>query len=285
MTIEKKKDIIGVVIFLAVTFTIMMSCGFKGYDPDSDTTYAYWLAAFSPMIGCIVARLCLKEGFKDGILYPKFTGHFRGYLLAIALPLVWAALSCITVTIATGAGFSFKQENGFLTAIAGIALMSDYAYFAAVVLLGEELGWRAFLYDKLERVFGLNVSILIGGIIWGLWHIPPLVVMGINYGKDYPGFPYVGIALMCVLCVGFGAMLQMLRKLTDSMVAPLIAHALIDSVCNAVITIFFAPTTQQENAFCVGVCITVAACVVGIPCWVYMIRGSKTYKTGVHTVQ
>jgi len=258
------------VIFMVVTFTIMMSCGFKGYDPDSDVTAAYMLSAFSPMIGCIVARLFLREGFKDGILYPKFTGHFRGYLLSVALPLVFAIIGCIMVTIATGAGFYFKQENGFLVTMAGIALMSDYAYFAAVILLGEELGWRAFLYDKLEKIFGLNASILIGGIIWGLWHIPPLVVMGINFGKDYPGFPYVGIALMCVFCTGGGAMLQMLRKLTDSVIAPLIAHALLDSVCNAVITMFFSSTTQQEHAFAVGVCITVSACMVGIPCWWFM---------------
>ena len=152
--------------------------------------------------------------------------------------------------------------------------MSVYAYYVMIVIIGEELGWRAFLYDKLEKLFGLNGSVVIGGIIWGLWHIPPIVHMGLNFGKNYPGFPYVGIALMCVMCIGFGATLQLLRKMSDSVIAPIIAHALIDSVCNTLATMFLSEElildTTGENKFIIGVCCTVSALIVGIPSWIYM---------------
>ncbi len=40
------------------------------------------------------------------------------------------------------------------------------------IALGEEFGWRAYLVPKLEKLLGLTPSLIIGGIIWGLWHAP-----------------------------------------------------------------------------------------------------------------
>ncbi len=38
--------------------------------------------------------------------------------------------------------------------------------------LGEELGWRAFLYPAFKDNYGWMASALIVGIIWALWHAP-----------------------------------------------------------------------------------------------------------------
>jgi membrane protease YdiL (CAAX protease family) len=61
----------------------------------------------------------------------------------------------------------------------------------AIPILGEEFGWRAYLQPKLMPLGGRKTMLLMG-IIWGLWHAP-IIAMGHNYGTDYPGAPWLGI--------------------------------------------------------------------------------------------
>ena len=59
------------------------------------------------------------------------------------------------------------------------------AYAAAVTVnallaMGEELGWRGYLYWLLGRRPTLASTIVIGAC-WGLWHAPAVVLLGYNY--------------------------------------------------------------------------------------------------------
>ena len=38
--------------------------------------------------------------------------------------------------------------------------------------LGEELGWRGFLYPRLEARLGWLGAALVLGVVWGVWHLP-----------------------------------------------------------------------------------------------------------------
>ena len=276
---SKKKLLIETGVFLFITFIIMMIFWWKAY-PGGDLTHEmtglnnffYYLASFSPAIGCIITRYAFGHGFKDDILFPKFTGHFKGYMLSIILPLVFGITNCILMTMVLGAGFTVKTEGGVLEVLAALSFYSMQAYVAFFILIGEELGWRGLLYDRLERLYGPNGSIIVGGIIWGLWHIPPLIGMGLNYGKDAPGFPVTNILLMCVSCIFTGSMLQMLYKMTGSVVAPIIAHAVIDTVCNPLASMFLSEKLVEGKQFQMGLCLTVSAMILGIPCWIYMNR-------------
>ena len=276
---SKKSLLKQIGVFLIITFGIMMSCWWGAY-PDGDifsektglNMLFYYLACFSPAIGCIATRYIFREGFKDDILFPKFTGHFKGYFLSILLPIVFGISNCILMTIATGSGFTVKAEGGALEVTAGIALYSINAYIAFFILIGEELGWRAFLYDKLEKICGFHGSIIVGGIIWGLWHIPPLIGTGLNFGKDAPGFPVTNILLMCVFCIFGGAMLQMVRKMTDSVIAAIIAHAVIDTICNPLASVFLSTESVAGKNFRIGLCMVISSMIIGIPCWIYMSR-------------
>ncbi len=285
---RKNRNVTSIIYFLAISFGLMFCFGPALFSADSVETgltgLFYILTVFSPCIACIITRYRFHEGFRDGILYPKFTGHGRAYILSVILPLAYGILSCILITAALGAGFSFKAEGGIYTAFANNMIMSVEAYYAMIILIGEELGWRAFLYDKLEKVLGLNGSIIIGGIIWGLWHTPAIIHAGLNFGFDYPGFPYTGIVLMCVMCIGMGAMMQLLRKMSDSVIAPIIAHAIIDTVGNSLIGMFLTAELVEGKSFRVGVCITLAAVIIGIPCYVAMTKTGGTETGGTDPV-
>ena len=277
----KKKLLTEIGVFLLITFGLMFTFAWKAYDDTGEVKTGlemlfYYLAAFSPAIGCIATRYIFHEGFRDDILFPKFTGHFKGYFLAVILPILFGILNCIFMTMVLDAGFTIKAEGGVLEIIAAISLYSIGTYTAAFILIGEELGWRAFLYDKLEKLTGFHGSIIIGGIIWGLWHTPPLITIGLNFGKDALGFPVTNILLMCVFCIGAGAMIQMLRKMTDSVIAPIIAHAVIDTICNPIASIFLSEEIVDGKNFQMGLCMIASSLILGIPCWIYM---AKVYGT------
>jgi hypothetical protein len=84
--------------------------------------------------------------------------------------------------------------------IAGIVLgsVAIAPFINSVFAFGEEYGWRGFLLPKLLPL-GRWPAHLVGGVIWGLWHAP-LVLMGFNY----PGFPWAGVVWMCAVTTLLG---------------------------------------------------------------------------------
>ena len=286
----RKKTVIQILLYVIISFGIMYVTGAfylkkDGYLVKHNLTevsnFLYLLGIFSPLIACVILRYSSGEGFKDGIMLPKFTGHFMWYFIAVLAPLFMGLIGCLLVTCSLHAGFSFKNDYSFFVNMLNPAISLDMVYFNMFILLGEELGWRAYLYDKLEELFSGNhkravsLSVIIGGILWGLWHAQLVVVSGLNYGKDYAGYPYVGIILMCISCIFMGAFLQLLRKKTDSVIAPTLAHAVIDSCIPAIVSMFLSGNESGNIQFTFGIYgLLVPAIVVGIPSWYLLLRES-----------
>ena len=69
--------------------------------------------------------------------------------------------------------------------------------------LGEELGWRGYLYPTLCEWMPRWKAMLLTGVVWGIWHTP-LLIMGWDYGTAYAGYPVGGIVVMtlCTVCMG-----------------------------------------------------------------------------------
>lgn len=287
----KKKITIQIFLYVIISFGIMYVTGAfylkkDGYLVKHNLTevsnFLYLLGIFSPLIACVILRYSSGEGFKDGIMLPKFTGHFMWYFIAVLAPLFMGLIGCLLVTCSLHAGFSFKNDYSFFVNMLNPAISLDMVYFNMFILLGEELGWRAYLYDKLEELFSGNhkravsLSVIIGGILWGLWHAQLVVVSGLNYGKDYAGYPYVGIILMCISCIFMGAFLQLLRKKTDSVIAPTLAHAVIDSCIPAIVSMFLSGNESGNIQFTFGIYgLLVPAIVAGIPSWYLLLRESR----------
>ena len=286
----KKKITIQIFLYVIISFGIMYVTGAfylkkDGYLVKHNLTevsnFLYLLGIFSPLIACVILRYSSGEGFKDGIMLPKFTGHFMWYFIAVLAPLFMGLIGCLLVTCSLHAGFSFKNDYSFFVNMLNPAISLDMVYFNMFILRGEELGWRAYLYDKLEELFSGNhkravsLSVIIGGTLWGLWHAQLVVVSGLNYGKDYAGYPYVGIILMCISCIFMGAFLQLLRKKTDSVIAPTLAHAVIDSCIPAIVSMFLSGNESGNMQFTFGIYgLLVPAIVAGIPSWYLLLRES-----------
>ncbi len=92
--------------------------------------------------------------------------------------------------------------------------------------IGEELGWRDFLLPRLIRAgLGQWTALCVTGIIWGMWHIP-LILLGL----EYVAHPYLGIPMFIVFAVLVGTILGWLQLASGSVWVPTFAHASLNIV-------------------------------------------------------
>jgi len=136
-----------------------------------------------PGMSAILTKLIFDRNLK-GLGWKPGPAKWLG--LAYLLPILYGAVVY---------GFTWLiGQGGFTTdVIAGVASevgMSDasggqmvavYTLLLATIVflksglpraLGEELGWRGFLFPELERMTSFTTASLIGGIVWALYHLP-----------------------------------------------------------------------------------------------------------------
>ena len=71
------------------------------------------------------------------------------------------------------------------------------------LVLGEEIGWRGYLQEKLINSLGNLKGIIILGLVWGLWHLP-VAIHGYNLPtypliESFVTYPLLGIALSLLI--------------------------------------------------------------------------------------
>ena len=198
------------------------------------------LGMLGPITAHFLTRLITKEGFRLSGEDSMMLGmNFRDkkwiiFLLALLLPWVVIELGSAVVLLLCPEMFDLSypdtlgvEANLFFLLPLSAMVTGVIGSFAA---LGEEGGWRAYMMPKLFKLFGEKKlpALIIGGIIWGLWHAP-LTCIGHNYGTEYPGFPFVGILMMCVFCTLLGIILSFLTEKSGSVWPAAFMHAVFNA--------------------------------------------------------
>jgi uncharacterized protein len=96
-------------------------------------------------------------------------------------------------------------------------------------MLGEELGWRGYLYQRTAHWVGMQ-RVLFTGAVWGLWHAP-LIMMGHNY----PGYPVIGIGMMVIFCILLAFLFDWTRSRSRSIWSSCVLHGIINGSAGAVV--------------------------------------------------
>ena len=168
---------------------------------------AWFLPAFLIAIGAV-------------LYFVVFPGHFDTsgeYLVATAGPEILEQLEAQGLTYSL---YILISSVGCLT----------YAPFINMFLaVGEEVGWRGFLYPQLKARFGKRWGWLISGIIWGIWHWPIIWLIGYEYGTDYAGFPIVGMLIFCIYTTVAGILCDWLYEKTKCIWIPSVLHGAINA--------------------------------------------------------
>ena len=96
--------------------------------------------------------------------------------------------------------------------------------------LGEEVGWRGYMMPRLKERFGLLNGRLLGGVVWGIWHWPLMLLVGYEYGTNYLGAPLLGLVVWCVVCFALNTLLDILYERTECIWVPAIAHGAFNAI-------------------------------------------------------
>lgn len=118
---------------------------------------------------------------------------------------------------------SYLLQNGLFAVLLAPAINMFPA-------LGEEVGWRGYMMPRLKERFGLLNGRLLGGVVWGVWHWPLMLLVGYEYGTDYLGAPLLGLVVWCVVCFALNTLLDILYEKTESIWVPAIAHGAFNAI-------------------------------------------------------
>ena len=215
---------LGIYLLTVALFVLLFFVCRKPMN-ESNTVFFiiyYCLFSFSPAIASLITRAVTKEGFRDMKLHLNFNGNIKWYLLAFGLPLLIFSARILLPVLISGhsdwlGGFTFQNV------LASVFMLAALSAVQSIGLLGEELGWRGYMSQKMEPLFGTIGTCLIGGIVWSLWHLP----MDIAGWLDGEGTLSDSL-MMCVgrmlLLTCFGTFLMWVTKKTDSVFPAVVAH-------------------------------------------------------------
>ncbi len=242
MNITKKRLLIYLGLSFGMAWLIFFIFIFTGHTWSGSTPEMLSLVSLgmlAPAAAHIITRKITGEGFRLSGKDSMMLGiDLKGkkwvfFLLAMFLPVVYSTLGDGVIWMVCPEAFGITDVRPFvaityplIAVVSGVVLS-----FAA---LGEELGWRGYMMPKLIGLVGKPKALLIGGIIWGLWHAP-LTCVGHNFGMDYPGFPYVGIIVMCLFCTVLGTILMYVTVKTNSVWPAAFMHAVNNSSPSAML--------------------------------------------------
>lgn len=99
------------------------------------------------------------------------------------------------------------------------SLLILFCYNLILGPLGEELGWRGFVLNELQKRFNPLKSAIIVGVIWGFWHTPLWLMSG------YSGLQLVQY-IICFLgaIVAISIIITAFYNLNHNLIIPIIIH-------------------------------------------------------------
>lgn len=205
------------------------------------TTLYMW----GPAAANFLTRRITHHGWQDTMLKPRFRENWHYWLIAwfgtAGLTLLGTVIFFTIFPNYFDPSLSFLRnqmetagalpENFNLRTM--ILIQTGAAILYAPVLnalptFGEEFGWRAYLLPQLGKL-GKRKALLLSSIIWGIWHWP-VILMGHNYGLEYFGYPFTGLAAMVWFTLAVGILFGWLSQKSGSVWPAVIGHGALNGI-------------------------------------------------------
>lgn len=245
---DRKMTVLRLVIFCVLAFVpfwIILPAmnahfGEPVYMSEAAQPAVYALGLFGmliPSVAHLITRLVTGEGFRNTYLGVNIRGNGKWYLASVWVKLAESAIGALLIWRLFAGELSFREAFPLddPKALTGMLLLQ--LAFTLVVFFpafGEEWGWRGYMMPKLLQLMPKWAAVLLGGVLWGLWHAP-LTVAGHNFGVDYAGYPWVGIGEMCLMCVLINAFLTLLTERTKSIYPASFCHMVSNNIGSEVL--------------------------------------------------
>lgn len=176
---------------LGLTWLFWIPAALTGIpEPDLAPTILHYLGGSMPFIVTMVILFRQEDR-----LYRR--EYWQRLFQLIRIPWPWLLLTILSAPLI------FLLAGGLDAVLGGSGLAIEYDFsgghlallsFAVFMLLfgplPEEMGWRGYALDWLQKQHNPLVSSLILGTIWGIWHLPLFFIEG-SYQYALRGTPSI----------------------------------------------------------------------------------------------
>jgi uncharacterized protein len=231
-------------LFLGYTVVNMLLLAFGALVPD--------LAPVTATLGTLTAlfstvALFITRARSDGASFARVglsLGRARDWVFyGLLLVLYYTSQAALTAVFGLGSPVDVSTmalEAGIPAGALVVGGLIQSIVLAPLLLalfmaFGEEYGWRGYLQGELIPL-GRIRGIALVGLIWGIWHLPAILL-----GHNYPGRPLLGSLMMLIytLLMSFVFGYVMLKTRAIWLVAFL--HAVNNHTYQAITTMVHAP--------------------------------------------
>ena len=227
-----------------------------------------WVPALATVL---TIRFITREGF--AIVNFRF-GSWKPYVASgLIVPLCFVLIYGLTWLLGLGQPHwavdqymaTLRQAGGAnIPHMPSPAIILPAMFMATLVMapflnglfgFGEELGWRGYLLPKL-MVLGKPRAYVLLGIVWGLWHLPLILI-----GFTYPGHPVLGVVAFMALTITLGIYINELTLRHRSSILAGWVHGVFNSQKLGVWAMLFPTVNPLIGGF---------AGIVGIVVWLLL---------------
>jgi membrane protease YdiL (CAAX protease family) len=199
--------LLPVALFLLFAFGLPLLCvflvkNFAVFQAGTPNLVLYGFEALTPSLSALLVTAIISK--RLGVLkFLKkiFIGNIRfsSILLAIAIPFLIVLVAKLIVNVLGG---------GSSNLITGVTF--EELLIIMWALVAEEIGWRGFLQDKLDKKWGFPATPILVGLIWALWH----------YHFFWLGTLSAPVLLFCVGCITESFGYYWITKRTNGNIIP-----------------------------------------------------------------
>ena len=287
---NKKLEAKRLIIFLLLAFVIswvpaiIMNCavGYHEWFETYKMPFFALVVLFGPALANVITRKLTHEGWHNSMLHLKLKGNIKYYLIAVFAVVATSIVEGILATIIYG-NADFSDIGGGMNGMqltGNVLLTISLIPLMAFNTFGEEFGWRGYMNQKMEPLLGTTGTVVVGGIIWGLWYAE-LTVVGHNFGTEYDGYPWLGILTMCILCTFMGMGLMWLTKKTGSVYPAAIMHAANNFGGKSIEQLFFSGIPEDRPLVIADeLIVSIPSFMLGLVFLILMLRDNKKTRKG-----
>ena len=274
---ETKLDPKGIFSFLAITFVLtyaieggLILSGFR--ITQLPAIYGQLIVAAVMWVPALATVLTIKFVTREGFAIVNFRfGSWKPYLTSgLLVPICFVIIYGLTwllglgqpdwgleqflttIRSADGTDLTTITSSAFVLPVLFIVTLVIAPFFNGLFGFGEELGWRGYLLPKL-MVLGKLKAYLLLGIVWGLWHLPLILI-----GFTYPGQPILGTLAFIALTITLGIYINEVTLSQKSSILAGWIHGVFNSQKLGIWTLVFPTINPLIGGF---------AGIVGIMVW------------------
>jgi membrane protease YdiL (CAAX protease family) len=274
---DKKAVKLFLIIVFAVSAVIEAVWIIFG-EPATQAGISTLLMMVPFLVAIIIGRIFYKKQGALGFKRCKLVY----ILMAIFIPLVYFAPSYGLYWLFSKGSFTGNLSvlTKYATAYSGQELPEHIAIIVSLIVmlpitiitaLGEEVGWRGFMYPVMQRVWGWKKAIIISGGVWALWHLP-IVIAGLYYPSN-TSLIYL-IPVFVVEVFALTVIFTWLRMVSNSVLPVILLHAMhnyFDQI------IFQSLTNDASSVYFVGEIGVITLSITVLVAVIILIKGRNAF--------